>query len=177
MRMTFLTVAVLAAALLSVAANGQDAPKRSAEWQVLDRFVGTWDFEVTNKLPNGETITGKTSEARTWSLGGKFVQFENPQTEKPDEPEFQMLVTYDPVTKTYPGFLMTGPNRSLVTGTWESQTKTMTFRGNSTDTNGITFVYTNHFTDADHCEVSGVIKDATGKVIVEQIQKQTRRKN
>lgn len=176
MRMTFLSVAVLAAAWFSLAANGQDAPKRSAELQVLDRFVGTWDFVVTNKLAGGETITGKTTETRRWTLGNKFVQWENPKTENPDEPEFQMLVTYDPTTKTYPGVLMNGPGRALVDGTWDEATKTMTFRGTFSDGRGGTFIFTNRFIDADHCEGLGTMKDATGKVFLEQTQKQTRRK-
>ncbi len=93
-----------------------------------------------------------------------------------DEPEFQMLVTYDPTTKTYPGVLMSGPSRALVDGTWNQATQTMTFHGTFADNSGTKFVYTNHFLDIDHCDVSGVIKDAAGKVLVEQTQKQTRRK-
>ena len=99
MRLISIVLAVLAVVLFSQVANSDDAPKRSAELQVLDRFVGTWDFVVTNKLTGGETITGKTFETRRWTLGNKFVQGENPKTEKPDEPEFQMLVTYDPATQ------------------------------------------------------------------------------
>lgn len=176
MRVTFLTVAVLAAALCSLAAHGQDAPKRSAELQVLDRFVGTWDLDVTNTPASGEIVTGKTSETRRWTLGGKFVQFENSKTEKPDEPEFQMLVTYDPATKTYPGVLMSGPSRAVVTGTWDQAQQTMTFRGTFSDDSGVKFEYTNRFLDNDHCESSGVITGASGEVFVRQIQKQRRRK-
>jgi hypothetical protein len=156
--------------------NGQDPPKRSAELQVLNHFVGTWDFDVTNTPATGAAITGKTSETRTWTLGGKFVQFENPQTGKPDEPEFQMLVTYDPTTKTYPGVLMNGSGRALVDGTWDEAAKTMTFKGTFSDGSGGTFSFTNRFIDADHCEASGTMRDASGKVFLEQTQKQTRRK-
>ena len=176
MRLISLTLAVLAAATFSQATNGDDTPKRSAELQVLDRFVGSWDFDVTIKSTNGVTETGQTSETRSWTLGGKFVQFENPKTEKPDEPEFQMLVTYDPATKTYPGVLMSGSSRSSVDGTWDQPTQTMTFRGKSADNSGTTFLFKNRFLDNDHSESSGVIKDAAGKVILELTQKQTRRK-
>ena len=176
MRMISLTLAVLAAVLFSQVANSDDAPKRSAELQVLDRFVGTWDFVVTNKLTGGETITGKTSETRRWTLGNKFVQWENPQTEKPDEPEFQMLVTWDPANKTYPGVLMNGSDRAFVDGTWDPSTQTMTFSGTFADSSGVKFSFTNRFIDADHCEASGTMKDSAGKVFLEQTQKQTRRK-
>ena len=176
MRIAFLTVAVLAAALCTLSALGQDTPKRSAELQVLDRFVGSWDLDVTNTPGSGEVVTGKTSETRTWTLGGKFVQFENPKTENPDEPEFQMLVTYDPATQTYPGVLMSGPSRAVVNGTWDQAKRTMTFRGKFTDEGGAKFEFTNRFLDNDHCEASGVITGANGEVLVKQIQKQTRRK-
>lgn len=175
MRLLSPALLLLTVAVCARMTHGDERPKRSAELQVLDAFVGTWDFVVTNKPTGGEVVTITTSETRSWTLGGTFVQFENPQTESPTEPELQMLVTYDAATKTYPGFLMTGPSRSLVTGAWDPQTRTMTFRGNLGDNSGVTFVYTNRFVDADHCEVSGVIKDAAGKVIVEQTQRQTRR--
>lgn len=176
MRIALFSVTLLAATWTTLALNGQDAPKRSAELQVLNRFVGTWDLDLTNTPAGGEKSIGKTSEIRTWTLGGKFVQFENPKTESPDEPEFQMLVTYDPATKTYPGVLMTGPSRGLVTGTWDQATQTMTFRGTISDGSGTRFEYTSHFLDNDHCESSGVISGANGDVLLKQIQKQTRRK-
>lgn len=176
MRTISLLILALTVALISQATHGDDIPKRSAELQVLDRFVGTWDFDVTSTPASGQAVTGKTSETRTWTLGGTFVQFENAKTQKPDEPEFQMLVTYDPATNTYPGCLMSGPSRSLVTGTWDQAKQTMTFRGKSSDDSGIKFEYASRFSDDEHCETTGVIRSATGEVIVQQIQKQTRRK-
>lgn len=176
MRLTLLAITVMATALAPFVTDASDpAAKRSAEWQVLDRFVGIWDFEVTNKLPSGEVVRDKTSETRKWTLGGKFVHFENTKAQRPDDPEFQMLVTYDPATKTYPGMLMSGASRSVVDGTWDETTKTMTFRGASTDNSGTKFVYASRFFDNGDCETNGVIKDAAGKVLVEQRQKQTRR--
>lgn len=176
MRTISLLISALTVVLGSQATSGDDIPKRTAELQVLDRFVGTWDFEVTSTPANGQAVTGKTSETRTWTLGGTFVQFENAKTERPDEPEFQMLLTYDPATRTYPGFLMSGPSRSLVTGTWDQAKQTMTFRGKSSDDSRIKFEYACRFIDDEHCETTGVIRSATDEVIVNQIQKQTRRK-
>jgi len=167
-------LAVLVMAMLSHSANCDDPVKRSAELQVLDRFVGTWDLFVTAKPRDGQTATKKTSETRRWSLGGKFVQFENPQTENPDEPHFHMLVTYDPATKTYPGVMMSGAGRSLVTGTWDQTNNTMTFNGKSLEDGG-TFVFKHRFIDADHGESSGVLMNAKGEISLEVTQKQTRR--
>lgn len=141
---------------------------------MLDRFVGTWDFVVTIKPRGGQAATGKTSETRVWSRGGRFVHFENLQIENPDEPHLQMLVTYDAEKKTYPGVLMVGASRSVLTGRWDRESSTMTFEGSSVEDGG-TFVFKNHFIDDDHCEATGVLKDASGDIFLELVQQQTRR--
>lgn len=172
--MRLISLTILAVVLFSHSANCDDTVKRSAELQVLDRFVGTWDFVVTAKPRDGQATTGKTSETRRWSLGGKFVQFENPKTENPDEPHFHMLVTYDPAKKNYPGVLMVGASRSLVTGNWDQENNTMTFTGSSPEDGG-TFVFKNRFIDKDHCESTGILKNAKGEIFLELTQTQTRR--
>ena len=174
MRFTFLALLVLAAMMVSLA-KAEDPPKRAAELQVLDHFVGTWDIEVTIKQPGQREITNKGVETRKWSHGGKFVVFENGSLESEENSEFHMLVTYDPATKTYPGVMMFGPGRSIVTGTWDAATSTMTFNGKSPEDGG-TFVFKNRFPDKDHSESSGILKNGKGEVFMEQTQKQTRRK-
>ena len=175
MRLITMALAVLTAATLAETVNADDTPKRSAELQVLERFVGTWDFVTTNKPKGGEITTEKTGETRKWSIGGKFVHFQNPQKENSDWPEFHMLLTYDPATKTYPGILMAGPIRSVVNGTWDKETKTMTFTGTFGD-GGSKLVFKNRFIDKDHCESTGVLKNAKGEVFMKQTFKQSRRK-
>ena len=172
MRHIVIALSVVAAAI-TAHANAQDEPKRSPELQVLDQFVGTWDLHVTLKPAQGDATTEKTSEIRKWSLGGEFVQFENPQTENPDAPEFHMLLTYDARTKSYPGILTTGPSRSLVDGGWDEKSKTMTFKG--TFTGGGTFDFKNQFLDNGNIKTSGVIKDASGKIVLERSDTQVRR--
>ncbi|MFM8584471.1 MAG: hypothetical protein ACKOFW_23675, partial [Planctomycetaceae bacterium] len=86
MRAISLLISVLTVALSSQTTHGDDMPKRTAELQVLERFVGSWDFDVTSTPANGKAVTGKTSETRTWTLGGTFVRFENAKSEKPEEP-------------------------------------------------------------------------------------------
>lgn len=71
--------------------NADDVPKRSPEFQVLDRFAGTWDFVVTHKPTGGTATTGKTSEIRRWSLAGRFIHFQNPQLGQFNQPEFHLL--------------------------------------------------------------------------------------
>ena len=141
---------------------------------MLDRFVGTWDTEVT-LTPTGEkAVTTQGTEMRKWSVGGKFVLFENASRDLADSPEFHLTLTYDPASKTYHGVMMFGPNRMLVTGTWDAANNTITFNGKSADDGG-TFVYKNRFVDKDHCEATGVMKNGKGEVFMEQMQKQTRR--
>ena len=174
MRLIPLILAVVAATTFSQLANCDETVKRSVELQVLDRFVGTWDLVVTGKPRDGQAATARTSETRRWSLGEKYVLFENPHTENPDDPHFHLLVTYDPATKTYPAVMMIGASRSLVTGTWDQENNTMTFNGNSPE-DGITFVVKNRFIDKDHCESTGTLKNAKGEIFLELNQKQTRR--
>ena len=174
MRRISMVLTILGAVLFSHSTHADDTTKRSEELQVLDRFVGTWDLHVTVKPAQGDATTEKTSEVRKWSLGGKFVHFENPREDQPDFPEFHMLVTYDPATKTYPGILMSGASRSLVDGNWNQQTKTMRFTG--TFANGSKFDFKNQFLENGDIKSSGVITDASGKVVLERSDVQTRRK-
>ena len=70
MRLITMAIAVLAAATFAEFVNADDTPKRSAELQELERFLGTWDSVVTNKA------TEKKSDAieqRRWSRNGQFI--------------------------------------------------------------------------------------------------------
>ncbi len=167
-------LALVSAITFPQLANCDESVNRSAEMQVLDRFVGTWDLIVTAKPRDGEVTTGKTSETRRWSLGNQYVLFENPHAEKPDDPHFHMLVTYDPAKRNYPGVMMVGASRSFVTGTWDQENSTMIFNGNSPE-DGISYIVSIRFIDKDHCESTGALKDANGEVFLELTQKQTRR--
>jgi Protein of unknown function (DUF1579) len=167
MRLIAITLIVLGAATPSGPTNAGDTPKRSAELQVLDRFVGTWDFKVTAKVPGQKAETHDTVETRKWSGGGGVVLFENATP-----PEFHMALAYDPNTKEYTGILMSGLSRGLLTGTWDEGTQTITFKGAFSDGNKL--VSTHRFIDKDHAEHSGVIRAPDGKVVLELFQKQTR---
>ena len=57
-------IAILATALSTAA---QD---RSAELQVLERFIGTWDIEFTYQPVGGEEFTAEGVSHRTWSTKG-----------------------------------------------------------------------------------------------------------
>jgi hypothetical protein len=153
---------------LSEAANADDRQKRSPELHVLDRFVGVWDAETTMKIPGKEVAKEKGTETRKWSAGGKFVYFENSEGA-----EFHMLLTYDPGSENYPGVIIAGAFRTLVTGTWNAKTSTMTFSATFPD--GNRFVSSHQFTDDGHAEASSRTTSPAGEVVMERTWKQTKR--
>ena len=174
MRLIATTLTFLAVTTLASVVKADDAPKRSAELQVLDRFVGTWDIKVTVKPAGDAETTYKAISTRSWSQRGTFIHFDDPNFERPDEPEFQMLLTYDPEARNYPGVMMMGPSRSQITGTWDEMTKMMSFKATLPDGNKLKS--THRFIDENHADPSGVITTPDGKVILELSWKQTRRK-
>ena len=167
-----LTIAAIAMTRPVIA---DDDANLSTELQILGRFVGTWDMDLTIKPTGGDVIKTKETEIRTWSLGRTFVRFEDAKKDTSGGPEFHLFLTYDPDTNTYPGMMMFGKGRTLITATWDEATSTMTFKGTSPD-DGNTFVAKNRFIDKNHCESTVVLKNAKGEVFMEQTYKQTRRK-
>ena len=104
MRLIAITLtALLTASTFAHIAYAQDGVTRSAELEVLERFIGTWDTVYTEKPAEGEPATKKSIETRKWSLGGRFVHWDNllDQKENPNLPEMHSLVTYDPYTNRY----------------------------------------------------------------------------
>lgn len=168
MRLIVITLAVVAAATFSGNAKADNSTKRSPGLQVLDHFVGAWDMKVTAKPAGGEAATFDAVSHRSWSRGGKFVVFDDPQEE-----ELHMPMTYDPETKTYPGVMILGVGRGLVTGTWDESAKTMHFLIENMDKT--TYRGTHRFIRDDYAEASGKVTNAVGEVIFELAYKQNRR--
>ncbi|MCE9552669.1 MAG: DUF1579 domain-containing protein [Planctomycetes bacterium] len=167
MRPVAITLAVLAA-VCPLVSNADEPEKRSAELQVLDRFVGTWDIKMTVKVPGQEAVNREISETRKLSRGGAVLEFENA---KP--PEFHMLWGYDPKSKKYTGVWMFGGDRGWLTGTWNERTSTMKLEGAGADASSS--ITTFRFLDKDHSESSAVYRDRDGKVVSEVTWKHTRR--
>lgn len=174
-RLTLLTLTLLSATTLSGLAFGNDPPDRSPELQVLDRFVGSWDMKLTIQPTGGEETAVDGVSHRSWSLGGNFVRFEDPNNlERPESNEAQMLLTYDSNRKNYPGVLMDGANRVELTGTWDAKTTTMHWAGKSPD--GGTSTGYHRFIGKDRAEASTRVNDADGNVVLRISWVQTRRK-
>ena len=164
----------LAVSLLFSQAQDTKPQKRSAELQVLDRFVGVWDVEVTANPTQGERSTYKALSSRAWSLGGAFIRFEDSSPENAQQPEIQILMTYDPEAENYPGVMMSGVTRSEITGTWDEKSQTMTLTAEFPGGNRL--ISKHRFVGEDRAEPKGAITTSDGTVLVELSWTQTRRK-
>ncbi len=161
------------AAFITLAISATAQNEKSAGLKVLDRFAGTWDIDFTYKpADGGEEFKAKAVSYRTWSTKGTILRFDDPGL--PDQPELQLLITYDPEAGNYPGVILSGAARSEITGTWDEKSQTMSFK--STLPDGGTIESTHRFIDADHADPKGVLKNADGEVVAEFGWKQTRRK-
>ena len=155
-------------------AQADDAPKRSPELQVLDHYLGVWDAKTTIKPVGGKEMTVTYVSRRSWTLGGSFVQFQDTEHSNPEAPEFQLLWTYDPIAKKYPGVLMDGPHSGTLTGVWDAKTKTMHWKAKMV--NGFTGEAHDRFIGKDRHEASGVFKNPEGEIVTETSWSHTRRK-
>lgn len=171
MRLIAITFSVLAVTQGFHPAKADEAPKRSAELQVLERFVGTW--KGVTKFKAGERSGTETGIlTRKWSRGGKGDFLLEEGTAQPGNRDLHGVWTYDPDGATYRATFM-GHNYALICdSTWDDETQTMTFR--ITDHAGNSGTSRHWFNDEDHAEWSAVIKNPDGEVVYEGSSKQTR---
>ena len=174
MRLIAIMLTVITAGVVPGILYADDAPKRSPELQVLDRFVGTWDMKFTVKEEGGEKIAMDIVSIREWSLGGTFLRYEDANNLiSPQMQESQILLTYDPKLKNYPGVTMDGPRRGQVTGTWDEKTQTFSLIAPFPDDVKVEINY--RFISESRIEASGTVKDRDGKIRAEMSYNQTRR--
>ena len=168
MRQISLVVTVFITASVTGLGGANSPPKRSAELQVLDRFIGDWETVVTNTA-TGEKI--HSIQSRKWSREGKFVLSEEQDVATKREAHF--LMTYDAKSRQYRACFMNDEFITPLLGTWDEKTQTMKWK--STD---IAFKHegVNRFIDNDHWEWAMTIANPEGKVVLELSAKQARRK-
>jgi hypothetical protein len=169
MRLVAVILAALAAASAPPSSIADDAPKRSAELQVLERFIGDWQTEIIVK-PTGEKFN--TTESRKWSREGQFVLSEDLNLSTKKEAHF--LLTYDPSAKVYRACYIDEGNAQIFLGTWDKDNETM--KWTSPDGASSKHTGTYRFIDKDHVEWSMVVTGPDGKVLVELSAKQIRKK-
>ncbi len=169
MRPIALMFVLLASVYMSRPVSADEAPKRSEELKVLERFIGNWETTITIKA-TGEKY--HTTESRKWSKAGQFVLSEDLNLSTKKEAHF--LLTYDPNAKAYRTCFIDEGNTIMLLGSWDKETQTMKWTG--TDSVGNKHAGSNRLIDKDHFEWSLAVSDPDGKVLVELSAKQTRRK-
>jgi hypothetical protein len=160
-----------------VAGNADDSAKPTVELRVLEDMIGTWDEVLTNKptewLPKAERSESVTK--KNWALTGEYIKMEGAW--KPAKTEFLSLVRYDRESKTYYTWYFDsagGQPRGTIRGTWDNKLRTMTWTG--TDESGNKTVGKTKITDRDHHEWTMVTTDPQGKVVLDIMGKNTRRR-
>jgi hypothetical protein len=141
-----------------------ESPMEPAEAQkVLDRFLGTWNWDATITMPGSNSeekhSTGRISYTRI--LGGKFVQGTMEDAEKNAT---LLLYTYDQQRKCfrYWAFLSSlGGCEAPVNGTWNEATRTLDWTGLATDQQPLTAQYRFLSDDAFECTV--LVKNPAGQ--------------
>src|SRR5437879_1334086 len=93
---------ILSVIVVHTAAQAQEAKAKPDGWKVLNRFVGAWNTEVTDKpakwLPDGAKRNVK--ESIGWTLKERFIV--GREVTQADGMKALWLMTYDPKAKTFP---------------------------------------------------------------------------
>lgn len=150
---------------------------RPAEFQVLERRIGTWDTEQTIKpgvwVPDGGKSNG--SETVEWTLDKKFTQCKHLQ--QPGNKEALSLVGFDTRSNVFRTWFFDSSGnlpRSEITGQWDESTQTLTFNG--TDPEDVTITSTQKFVGTERIEMRSVWRSKDGKILMEIEGAATRKK-
>ena len=156
-----------------VAADG--APKPPPELKVLERFVGTWEYDTLTKASiwNPQEKREQGVEVNEMALDGWYLRGSyRPADAKPN---VMHINTYDPKKKTYRTWRhYTGGTSQEWTGQWDEASSTMTLTEDLGD--GITLTAVFHIIDNDRREYRVTAKDRDGKVYIDAEGTITRRK-
>jgi hypothetical protein len=177
MQQSILALVSLAFHCAQVPVTADEAAKPVPELRVLEDMIGNWDEVMTNKptewLPKAERSESVTN--KSWSLGGRFIRMEG--IWKPAKTEFLSLLSYDPATREYRTWYFDssgGQPRGSVRGTWNAKTRTLSWTG--TDEDGNKTVGKSRIIDRDTHEWTVVTTNPNGKVVLDIVGKNTRRK-
>jgi hypothetical protein len=182
MRVLFSTTAVLVAVgvflFSGLPSEAQEVTtvQQSPELKVLQRFVGSWEWEVV--LQPAEWTPEKTMMTGTakveWILCGRMIQDKGILA--PGNLHGLTLMAYDSENKVYQQWWFASDGnipRGEIRGKWDEATQTFTWRERRS--NGITSTKTDRFIDKDTLERTMVFKDRTGKVLLDMKAKAKRK--
>lgn len=161
----------IAPALLLALAFNSFADEKSDELKVLDRYIGTWDGQVNEMVPEEKTATETGTAA--WEIGDKYVQIKS--STKLDDSQAMHLITYDAQKQNYHYYWFSSTGMTFnATGNWDATAKTFTWDGQLADSLNIKM--TDHFIDDNTRELHVTVKDSNGDTVFEMKAKSTRRK-
>jgi cysteine synthase len=160
---TFLAIVCVSA----ISAAAEPAKSKSPELQVLQRLVGTWDFEGISRVAafTPAELRAKFVVTREWVLDGQSLQ----ETRKHPDGDSILMYSFDAQRKAYRSKLFF----SEILGQWDESSQTLAFASDGT---GLTITSTIKFVDEDTHNLTTVIKDAQGKLLFDAEAKFTRRK-
>lgn len=157
-------------------AQAEEPMAKSAELQVLDRYIGTWEetTEFKPALITPERAILTTTTTRRWILNGQMI--ENKGAWMPGDTEFLHLMTYDSNRKEYHQWYYDKNNLTpqLSQGKWDAATQTFTFMG--TIGEDIQSTSQQHFLNKDTFTWTMMAKNKAGKVVLDMEGKCVRKK-
>jgi len=153
----FLALAV--AAGMNSFCIAQQTPETSSHHAVLKKSVGTWYAEARMWMPGADSPTISDGlETVSSECGGTWIRTAYAGKFAGQKFQGMGMTTYDPVTKKYTGTwgdsLTPGPARMV--GTYDKQTKTMTYMVTGFDPQAgkvVTNKQTEHHLDENHREM------------------------
>ena len=174
MKTHLLTLALIV--IVTTTLLAQDVEPKSAELQVLDRYVGTWEETAITKpaLWTPEQMTSTTTTTRKWILDGTMI--ENKGKWSPLDIAFLHLMTYDEANNEYRQWYFDKGNLGGQSsrGSWNEATQTFTFVGSLS--NAVATKGQQHFIDDDTFTWTLIAKDESGKVVLDMEGKCVRKK-
>jgi hypothetical protein len=142
-------------------------PEQSPEFEVLQRFIGSWQWQVTSR-PAGasEKTTMALATECEWALRGRMIKHEYDWS--PANANGLGLVTYDAEKQAYRDwyFGSSGPlPQGENWGKWDESTQTLSWKG--TVPNGTSTTQVCRFTDNDTIEWRLLSEDRSGEDLLE----------
>ena len=144
-----------------------------AEDDPLKLLIGHWSARVKTLQPKMQEIT--YDETYEWVLEGKFLKGQT--TNKSDKTQDISFGTYDANLQGYPFWIFssTGTYIYLAPATWDATTRTLEFR--NPPNSDIYYNTSVIFSDKLTRRWTVIVKDWTGRIILEQEGSAVRREN
>ncbi len=158
---------------LAVIGNAEDRSEKVPELKALDRYVGSWDVEVTSP---GSPLT-KGHSSTKWVLGGRFLQGTGELRSQDGSTVVKVttLMTFDTARKVYRSWTFMSDGSSFESeGTWKEATRELSSSSRKDSSTG-GFTSKSVFVEDGVENWNMEFKDDKGKVVSQIAGKNTRR--